>query len=140
MLYAKRKIGKNKKATFEVALSCMVSYFVPVVCSRSNPPLMNMKRCKGAVSGGKTVEVSKPLDGSERAAQEVEMQKADMRRGDSEKCGRPLLLRSAERAEFVHCVNPSLQRQKAHTMELAATLLFLASSPTLASSGQLSLP
>lgn len=56
-----------------------------------------------------------------------------MKGGDREKCGRPLLLGSTEKSEFVHCVNPSLQRQKANTMRLAATLLFLASSPTLAS-------
>lgn len=69
MLYAKRQ----KKTTFEVALSCTVSYFVPVECSRSNSPLMNMKRCKRAISEGKTVEFSRPLNGSDKEAQEVEM-------------------------------------------------------------------
>lgn len=44
-----------------------------------------------------------------------------------------------ERSEIEHCVNLSLQRRKANTLELAATLLFLALSPSLAPPGQLSL-
>lgn len=54
-----------------------------------------------------------------------------MRRGRSrlEECGRPLLLGKNERSEIDCCVNPSLQRQKADTSELAATSL----SPPLAS-------
>lgn len=37
-----------------------------------------------------------------------------------------------KRSEIEYCVNLSLQRWKANTPELAATLLFLALSPTLA--------
>lgn len=62
-----------------------------------------------------------------------------MEGGDRKECGRPLLLGKKKRSEIDYCVNPSLRRQKANTLELAATLLFLALSPTLASPGQLSL-
>lgn len=57
-----------------------------------------------------------------------------MRRGRSrlEECGRPLLLGKNERSEIDCCVNPSLQRKKADTSELAAT----SPSPALASPGE----
>lgn len=99
---------------------------------------MNTKRCKRLIIGGKK-EFSRPLIGSEKETQEGEKGEVEMEGGDREECGRPLLLGKNERSEIDYCVNPSLQRQKANTPELAATLLPLASSPTLASPGQLSL-
>lgn len=84
-------------------------------------------------------EFSRRLTGSEKETQEVEKRAVEMDRGGREECGRPLLLGKKERSEIDYCVNPSLQRQKANTLELAATSLLLALSPPLASPGQLSL-
>lgn len=76
---------------------------------------------------------------SEKETQEVEKRAVEMDRGGREECGRLLLLGKKERSEIDYCVNPSLQRQKANTLELAATSLLLALSPPLTSPGQLSL-
>lgn len=91
-------------------------------------------------SWGKQWRVFRQLMASERETQEdkkreVKIEGRDSKRNVSVLC----CFGKTERSEIEYCVNLSLQRRKANTPELAATLLLLALPPTPVCTGQLSL-